>query len=338
MSETASEIDEITQKSTKSLTLTMIVDAATYIGTQAGGQLKGLVEVGPDGSYGMYTAKGHQNRIELVFVIQPRSYSAFKNGPDGNAVLPLYKDPAQCPPGITIEQLDNGQLVKKANWDGKEWKCLVWENNFDKNKECSWEWTVSGPPASEKSRDWVNSAFKAIESKFADAADQEMKIPFKNNKNGPADQMFVLARRSVVVDNAAPLDEGRASEYPDPFNLVQAIGPERDFKFNRVPEVLVVDHKKKEEFPMSFHDLHLLGNNVAVQVFVTPRAFKYQQKLSWDFRLICIKVLGKKEASFAVSPSKSVRKRTAVFLDDSDVDDPKPKKQNAGPLTSSSSA
>ncbi|KAE9388260.1 hypothetical protein BT96DRAFT_1004334 [Gymnopus androsaceus JB14] len=262
-----------------------IVDAATYIGTQAGGQLKGnaasiisrsLVEVGPDGSYGMYTAKG-----------------AFKNGPDGNAVLPFYKDPAECPPGITIERLDNGQLVKKANWDGKEWKCLVGKITSTRTKNVPWEWTVSGPPASEKSRDWVNSAFKAIESKFADAADQEMKIPFKNNKNGPADQMFVLARRSVVVDNAAPLDEGRASEYPDPFNLVQAIGPERDFKFNRVPEVLVVDHKKKEEFPMSFHDLHLLGNNVAVQVFVTPRAFKYQQKLSWDFRLICIKVLGK---------------------------------------------
>lgn len=42
-----------------------------------------------------------------------------------------------------------------------------WENNFEKNKERSWEWTVSGPPASEKSREWVNTVFKAIELKLA---------------------------------------------------------------------------------------------------------------------------------------------------------------------------
>ncbi|KAE9388139.1 hypothetical protein BT96DRAFT_1004465 [Gymnopus androsaceus JB14] len=52
------------------------------------------------------------------------------------------------------------------------------------------------------------------------------------------------------------------------------------------------------------------------------QAYEYKKKLGWDFRLICVKVLGKKAANLAISPSKLVQKRTRVFLNlDSDEDD-----------------
>lgn len=86
-SETASEIDDITHidnVNTRLNTLTedrfsRIVDAATYIGTQGGGRLKGnaasiisrsLFEVGPDGSFGLYTAKGS---VPQCFTIHSRT-------------------------------------------------------------------------------------------------------------------------------------------------------------------------------------------------------------------------------------------------------------------------
>lgn len=119
---------------------------------------------------------------------------------------------------------------------------------------------------------------------------KQLNIAFHKNSNGPDSKMFMMSRRSVLIDNALALDvcfysfellctsftsdyvqEGRGSKYLNPFGIIRAIGPERDFKFNCVPEVLVMDHAKKEEFLMSFHDLHLLGNNVGLQLIVTPR-------------------------------------------------------------------
>ncbi|KAJ3870788.1 hypothetical protein F5051DRAFT_447119 [Lentinula edodes] len=264
-----------------------------------------MLKLGPMGLLGCI--------LIMAIGIQPRSNGAYKNGPDGNAVISSYQDPALCPIGVTIEKTESGQLVKNAMLDGKEWRCLIWKNNFEPKKERSWEWSISGPPATEESRAWATVVFKAIETKFKETAKNEG-IQFQPNTSGPADQMFLFARRSVLVTNATPLDEGRGSEYPDPYNILTAIGPDRDFKFNRLPEVLVTDHKEETDVPMSFHDLHLLGKNIALQVFVTPRAYKHRGKLSWDFRLICVKVLGKKEASLAVSPSKAVLKRKAVYI------------------------
>ncbi|THU77509.1 hypothetical protein K435DRAFT_877757 [Dendrothele bispora CBS 962.96] len=60
---------------------------------------------------------------------------------------------------------------------------------------------------------------------------------------------------------------------------------------------------------MSFHDLHLLGSSTVLQLIVSPRAYVYKGELGWDFRLICVKVLGKKDLAVALSPSKSVQKR-----------------------------
>ena len=55
----------------------------------------------------------------------------------------------------------------------------------------------------------------------------------------------------------------------DPFVLQKL--QHRDFKFNRIPETLVVDHIKKAEKAMSFHHLHLLGPAIVLQVIVVPR-------------------------------------------------------------------
>ncbi|THU88168.1 hypothetical protein K435DRAFT_866534 [Dendrothele bispora CBS 962.96] len=72
---------------------------------------------------------------------------------------------------------------------------------------------------------------------------------------------------------------------------------------------------------MSFHDLHLLGSSTVLQLIVSPRAYVYKGELGWDFRLICVKVLGKKDLAVALSPSKSVQKRRQVFLEDDDDDE-----------------
>ncbi|KAF9061555.1 hypothetical protein BDP27DRAFT_1337954 [Rhodocollybia butyracea] len=171
----------------------------------------------------------------------------------------------------------------------------------------SYALVVSGTPASVASWTWATSVFKAIEAKFKAAA-VDFRLGFTPNPNGPDGQMFIFARRSVLVENAALLMcEGRGK---------------------RDPEVLVIDHDQKVEFPMSFHDLHLLGNN----------AFKHLGKLSWDFRLICIKVLAKKQAAIAVSPSKSVRKRKGIFLDDITSDSAGSPSKKQGTAASSSSS
>lgn len=64
--------------------------------------------------------------------------------------------------------------------------------------------------------------------------------------------------------------EGRASDYTDPFEVLPKI-QKRDFKFNRIPETLVVDHRNKTMKAMSFHHLHLLGPAIVMQVVVLPR-------------------------------------------------------------------
>lgn len=82
--------------------------------------------------------------------------------------------------------------------------------------------------------------------------------------------MYVLIslRRCLCLNL---LQEGRGSQYVDPFGVLRKL-QHRDFKFNRIPETLVVDHVKKDEKAMSFHHLHLLGPGIVLQVIVTPRA------------------------------------------------------------------
>ncbi|THU82123.1 hypothetical protein K435DRAFT_872651 [Dendrothele bispora CBS 962.96] len=182
------------------------------------------------------------------------------------------------------------------------------------------EWSISAQPISEEDRVLAVNIFNAINEKFEVFA-KSKDIKFKGNPNGPASSMFIFTKRSVLIPNTAVLDEGRASDYPDPFSVLSRLGPEADMKFNRIPEVLLMDHAKKDTKPMSFHDLHLLGSSTVLQLIVSPRAYVYKGELGWDFRLICVKVLGKKDLAVALSPSKSVQKRRQVFLEDDDDDE-----------------
>ncbi|KAF5367898.1 hypothetical protein D9757_011248 [Collybiopsis confluens] len=125
--------------------------------------------------------------------------------------------------------------------------------------------------------------------------------------------MFLYARRPVVVHSAVPLDEGRASEYYEHSTTALEIAGD-DFRLNRIPEVLVQDHEKKQDSPMSFHDIHLLGTQAVFQMIVTPRAYVHNNRLGWEFRLVTLKVLGKKRMEIASSPTKQVLKRKAVYL------------------------
>ncbi|THV03151.1 hypothetical protein K435DRAFT_792034 [Dendrothele bispora CBS 962.96] len=100
-------------------------------------------------------------------------------------------------------------------------------------------------------------------------------IKFKGDPNGPASSMFIFTKRSVLIPNTAILDEGRASDYPDPFSVLSRLGPEADMKFNWIPKVLLMDHAKKDTKPMSFHDLHLLGSSTVLQLVVSSELHGY---------------------------------------------------------------
>ncbi|THU82697.1 hypothetical protein K435DRAFT_971853 [Dendrothele bispora CBS 962.96] len=67
------------------------------------------------------------------------------------------------------------------------------------------------------------------------------------------------------------------------------------------------------------------GPNCRFQIIITLRAYKHNMSLSWDFRLVSIKVLGKKHESLALSPSKAVQKRKPVFLSDAQSAAKRPK-------------
>ncbi|THU99763.1 hypothetical protein K435DRAFT_837570 [Dendrothele bispora CBS 962.96] len=179
--------------------------------------------------------------------------------------LKCYKDPFECSVGVTIEQKGTNIFKKVELLDSKEWSCLV---NSLKNTH------------------------------------KDKKTGFKNNTNSLDDKMFLYAKCLVLIPNTDLLDEGHMSEYKDPFGVLAQLGEGKDLKFNQTPEVLVMDHDKKDEVPISFHDLHLLGNT----------AGNYHSA-----------VLGKKHKSLALSPSKAVQKRKSVFLSDAQSTAKRPK-------------
>ncbi|THU95157.1 hypothetical protein K435DRAFT_798321, partial [Dendrothele bispora CBS 962.96] len=140
--------------------------------------------------------------------------------------------------------------------------------------------------------DSIKAFTTLFKKKFEEYA-QGQKTGLKKNTNGP-DKMFLYAKCT----------EGRMSEYKDPFGVLARLGEDKYLKFNRIPEVLVMDHDKKDEEKTRFpYD-------------TTRRAYKHNKPLSCDFWLVSIKVLGKKHQSLALSPSKAVKKRKSVFLSD----------------------
>ncbi|THU82973.1 hypothetical protein K435DRAFT_807852 [Dendrothele bispora CBS 962.96] len=205
--------------------------------------------------------------------------------------LKCYKDPFECPVGVTIEQKGT-DIFKKVDVDerGSDIRC---------------------PGHLQQTLGSIKAITTLFKKKFEEYA-QGQKTGLKKNTNGP-DKMFLYAKCTVLIPNTDLLDEGRMSEYKDPFGVLARLGEDKYLKFNRIPEVLVMGHDKKDEVPMSFHDLHLLGNTAVLQVITTPR---HNKPLSCDFWLVSIKVLGKKHQSLALSPSKAVQKRKSVFLSD----------------------
>ncbi|THU76782.1 hypothetical protein K435DRAFT_974292 [Dendrothele bispora CBS 962.96] len=279
--------------------------ATTYVGTAEKGSFddklpatvvcESSVKLGQDQGYYLF------HREEQLEVAVPRAEGTFKNAPDGNVVHKCYKDPLSV--RLTVK---NGVALSE--------------------KERGLEYSVSRPPATDFALASIKAIYDAVQKKFEEYA-QGQKTGFKKNTNGPDDKMFLYAKRSVLIPNTALLDEGRMSEYKDPFGVLARLGEDKDLKFNRIPEVLVMDHDKKDEVPMSFHDLRLLGNTAVLQRIITPWAYKHNKSLSWDFRLVSIKVLGKKHESLALSPSnlKAVQKRKPVFLSDAQSAAKRPK-------------
>ncbi|THU94955.1 hypothetical protein K435DRAFT_798506 [Dendrothele bispora CBS 962.96] len=206
-------------------------------------------------SYQLLLFANHQlNFVKTKATISSTGTSNFKLLLQLYPELKCYKDPFECPVGVTIKQKGT-DIFKKVELDGKEW---------------------SSP-------------------EYA----QGQRTGLKKNTNGP-DKMFLYAKCTVLIPNtdSSLLDEGRMSEYKDPFGVLARLGEDKYLKFNRIPEVLVMDHDKKDE------------------IIITPQAYKHNKPLSCDFWLVSIKVLGKKHQSLALSPSKAAQKRKSVFLSD----------------------
>ncbi|KAL0057045.1 hypothetical protein AAF712_016332 [Marasmius tenuissimus] len=82
---------------------------------------------------------------------------------------------------------------------------------------------------------------------------------------------------------------------------------------------------------MSFHKIHEL-NHPIYAVTCVPRGFTKNVRdgskvLSWDFRLVNMKVLGKKAARVLGSPKKSVKVRKASEIN---FDEPGPSSKRVG--------
>ncbi|THU91677.1 hypothetical protein K435DRAFT_840901 [Dendrothele bispora CBS 962.96] len=129
--------------------------ATTYVGTATKGSFddklpanvvrESSVKLGQDQGYYLFHScnlivkfRG-EGQLEVAVTIVPRAQGGFKNAPDGNVVHKCYKDPFDCPVGVTIKQKGT-DIFKKVELDGKEWSCLVWENSFEPGKESAFEY------------------------------------------------------------------------------------------------------------------------------------------------------------------------------------------------------
>ncbi|THU89260.1 hypothetical protein K435DRAFT_865445 [Dendrothele bispora CBS 962.96] len=82
--------------------------------------------------------------------------------------------------------------------------------------------------------------------------------------------MFALAKCPSLNLSTAITDEpGRASEFKDPYGVINAIGPSHDMKYNCIPEV--TDHANHVKLPMSSYEAHLLEKSAILQLIITPR-------------------------------------------------------------------
>nr|GAT48225.1 predicted protein [Mycena chlorophos] len=140
--------------------------------------------------------------------------------------------------------------------------------------------------------------------------------------------MFLSARRPVFVpDSAYLVDEGRMSEYDEAYNIPDITG-QADLRMNRIPQVFVYDAATKSEVEVSFHQIHKMPSSAVYSVTIVPYIYTHRGYTNWDFRLVSLRVVGKRLASLMESPRKLVTKRKLVVLDLSD-DEEEPKGKHA---------
>ncbi|KAL0573801.1 hypothetical protein V5O48_008146 [Marasmius crinis-equi] len=296
------------------------------------------------GADGFYYLELQGKRIEFTLCVVARSTWAFNNGPDGNAVIYGWEKPGtKLPSGVSISYPEDGSMhknyVKESRLAGMEWRVQVFEGSFkaaQNGKGGGAEWAIAGQPI-QGTHDDVKNFYKCAHAKFAGYVKSDLKsVKFDDeNKSAhpPGASMFPIFKRPVFVHNNGPLDEGRGSEFLDPFGVLKMIGSQADLRYNRVPEVLIRSHADKSFFPMSFHQVHEIKGGIFAVTF-TPRGFQKNRPANagggkafgWDFRLINMKVLGKKPPAEIGSPKKSVKVRKASDLD---FEEPSAKRPNA---------
>ncbi|KAJ7822591.1 hypothetical protein B0H13DRAFT_2376599 [Mycena leptocephala] len=262
--------------------------------------------------------------LEITVTVFPRSTWAYNNGPAGNFAQIGWKTNDKIPSGITLDSRrgngsdDNITWVKTTR-SGTELG-IAWTFTTPRTAE----YAVSGRPVCWETAVHIHDAIDARYNVYAASHNDVVK---KQSTHGPTSSMFLSGRRSVFLPNATPLDEGRQSEYDDSFGILPLV-KDSDLRFNRVPEVLVYDSVKKIYSPMSFHNLHRLGNGVVINMTLAPMAFSYSRglhkpELNWEYRLVNLTVLGRREDDALASPSKHINKRKLIALnidDDSDDD------------------
>ncbi|KAL0566109.1 hypothetical protein V5O48_015908 [Marasmius crinis-equi] len=299
-----------------------------------------------DGAY--YLSYGG-HRLELSIVIQLRNKWATANSPTGTAVLKEWKSDSRrnpspsslvpTPTGVSIRPYNEPRgyksWVKNTRHDHLEWEellCVVFTikliptpdpvpNRFDAHfkgadEGKSGEYTISGHPVA---RDKMFDMFQLMNDKFSTYSQSTLKLSPAEPHHPPDSKMYLQAARQVFVPNNLPLDEGRGSEYVDPFGILKVIGPRAAVRNNRIPEVTVRNHIDNIEQAMSFHQIHRLSTSETLfSVTVVPRASQKPCKdadanskkcLGWGFRLVNVRVLGKREPVQPKSPKKSVKIR-----------------------------
>ncbi|KAF8164558.1 hypothetical protein K438DRAFT_1984494 [Mycena galopus ATCC 62051] len=277
--------------------------------------------------------------LEYVTLVFPRSSWAFNVGPGGNFGQISWKTGNKCPKGIEVDIQPGRGTDSEAAWTKTTrsptdlelvWRVQVWNNQFVNPRTA--EYTVSGRPVAWEGAVEIHDLIDAKWTAFARGRDDLVK---KMGNNGPTTSMFLAGRRAVFLPNVATQDEGRASEYDDTYKLLSFLS-DTDLRFNRVPEVLIYNAQAKTYHPMSFHQLHRLGSGIVMLMTMSPVAFSWGAKqhtgkkadMSWEYRLISITVIGKREEEALCSPSKMVIKRKVVDLDLDDSGDERARKSS----------
>ncbi|KAL0062591.1 hypothetical protein AAF712_010525 [Marasmius tenuissimus] len=295
--------------------------------------------VSPDPDGGFYL-KYKGTLIELTIISMIRGRYGAINSPCGTAVLPEWRaEAAILPPGVTIDDQKNAgykSWEKKTSIGDIEWTENIFESHWrGAPKGKSGEWATAGAPIAKEK---MMRMCEIMNKKFSDHS-KSLKLEPAEHLHPPGHTMYAYASRQVFVSNNQTLDEGRGSEYVDPFGILAGLGAQADVRYNRVPEVMVRDHVNGKEDAMSFHEIHVLNRASTVfSITVQPRAFQKSVKdskntkkcLGWGFKLVNIRIVGKRAPPPISSPQKSVKIRKLVETDFEEPETSKRAKTGAG--------